>query len=356
MLGEVRRNAPDVAGGAGRPPAPPVPAGRVRGRLGVEGAPARARRGSCRWRFADVHRALAGRRPLRADDVRRRRARHRSPDPTGRPPRPAVHLVAAGGADRRAGRRRLRRRVDRAGRRRVDDPRIEATATRARTLPDHVGAGMRLLCCGLNPSLHAADAGVGYVTPGNRFWPALRDAGLTDADRDPRRLLAPRPHRHDRPREAGHRPGRRAVRRRSTASASSGSARLCAWLRPQAICVVGLAGWRAAVDRKATVGWQPGDLGGVPVYVLPSTSGLNARIPRDELVDHLRAAAPGPRIPSPVRRLADVDARHRRRRSPSDTQRSRQSTDVRGLGAMLGRWLVARRSSPPSVPPPIPRR
>ena len=37
--------------------------------------------------------------------------------------------------------------------------------TRGRTLPDTVGAGMRLLVCGLNPSVHAADAGVGYVTP-----------------------------------------------------------------------------------------------------------------------------------------------------------------------------------------------
>ncbi len=74
-------------------------------------------------------------------------------------------------------------------------------------------------------------------------------------------------------------------------------ARLCAWLRPHAICFVGLAGWRAAIDRKATVGWQPGDLGGVPVYVMPSTSGLNARIPRDELAAHLRAAAAGPADP-----------------------------------------------------------
>ena len=39
---------------------------------------------------------------------------------------------------------------------------------------------MRLLVCGLNPSVYSADAGVGYARPGNRFWPALRLAGLTD--------------------------------------------------------------------------------------------------------------------------------------------------------------------------------
>jgi TDG/mug DNA glycosylase family protein len=69
---------------------------------------------------------------------------------------------------------------------------------------------------------------------------------------------------------------------------------LCAWLRPGALCVVGLVGWRAGVDRRATVGWQPDPIGGVPVYVMPSTSGLNARTPLAELRGHLAAAAGPP--------------------------------------------------------------
>lgn len=171
--------------------------------------------------------------------------------------------------------------------------RIELTATAQRALPDHVGAGMRLLCCGLNPSLHAADAGVGYVTGSNRFWRAMAAAGLATCDRDPRHLL-----RHDhvgmtdlvkratpRADELGVGEYREGVER---------LARLCAWLQPAALAVVGLAGWRAAVDRKAAVGWQPEPLGATPVYVLPSTSGLNARVTLAELSDHLRAAADGP--------------------------------------------------------------
>lgn len=75
----------------------------------------------------------------------------------------------------------------------VAPDRIEITATAQRALPDHVGADMRLLCCGLNPSLHAADAGVGYVTGSNRFWRAMALAGLSTGDRDPFHLL-----RHDR--------------------------------------------------------------------------------------------------------------------------------------------------------------
>ncbi len=67
--------------------------------------------------------------------------------------------------------------------------------------------------------------------------------------------------------------------------------RLCTLLEPEAVLVVGLAGWRAAVDRKATPGWQERRLGPSPVYVMPSTSGLNAGTSLADLVTHLQAAA-----------------------------------------------------------------
>ncbi|MDZ7675874.1 MAG: uracil-DNA glycosylase family protein [Acidimicrobiales bacterium] len=163
-------------------------------------------------------------------------------------------------------------------------------AIRARTLPDTVGAGMRLLVCGLNPSLHAADAGVGFFTPGNRFWPAALDVGLASVDRDAFHAL-----RH-------HGLGMTDLVKRATTRADELSRaeyreglarvdRLCARLRPRAVCMVGLAGWRAAVDRKATTGWQDHELGGGPVYVMPSTSGLNAHSRPADLAAHLRAAA-----------------------------------------------------------------
>ena len=171
-------------------------------------------------------------------------------------------------------------------------PRIEITATALRALPDHVGPSMRLLCVGLNPSLHAADAGVGYVTGSNRFWRAMALAGLSTRDRDPRHLL---------------RVGgigmtdlvKRATPRAdalTTAEYRAGVARLerlCAWLHPRALAIVGLAGWRAGVDRKAAVGWQLEPLGHTPVYVLPSTSGLNAGTSLSQLAGHLAAAAHG---------------------------------------------------------------
>jgi G:T/U-mismatch repair DNA glycosylase len=56
-----------------------------------------------------------------------------------------------------------------------------------------------------------------------------------------------------------------------------------------------LAGWRAAVDRRAQPGRQSRNLGGAPVYVMPSTSGLNARYSLRDLAKRLRAASePGP--------------------------------------------------------------
>ncbi len=63
-------------------------------------------------------------------------------------------------------------------------------ARRARTLPDFVGPDMRLLVCGLNPSLVAADAGFGYAGATNRFWSTALAAGLLTRARDPVHALA----------------------------------------------------------------------------------------------------------------------------------------------------------------------
>ena len=169
------------------------------------------------------------------------------------------------------------------------------TVRRCRTLADTVGADLKLLCVGLNPSLYAADAGVGFARPGNRFWPAALAAGIVSLDRDPAHALD------------AHRVGMTDLVKRATARADEldpqefvvGLARLvrlCEWLRPGAVCVLGLTGWRAATgSRRVVTGWQATPLGGTPVYVMPNPSGLNARVPVAALADHLRVAAGGPR-------------------------------------------------------------
>jgi TDG/mug DNA glycosylase family protein len=173
-----------------------------------------------------------------------------------------------------------------------DPPRLRAEATRLRTLPDTVGPGMRLLVCGLNPSLVAADAGVGFAGPTNRFWKALRLAGLSEVDRDARLLL-----RRDGIGMTDQvKRATRAASELTTADYRSGLARLqrlVARTEPAALCVVGLAGWRASIDRSARPGWQPDAGWAAPVYVMPSTSGLNAGTSLDELATHLGSAALG---------------------------------------------------------------
>ena len=163
---------------------------------------------------------------------------------------------------------------------------LHATAERAQSLPDTVGPDMRLLVCGLNPSIYAADAGAAYARPSNRFWPAAIAAGLVERPRDPVHAF-----RH-------HRIGMTDLAKRATARSAelsrseyeAGAARLrrlVEWLGPEAVCFVGLEGYRIALDRRATPGWQPEGFAGRPAYLLPSTSGLNAHVRLADIVAHL---------------------------------------------------------------------
>jgi hypothetical protein len=63
--------------------------------------------------------------------------------------------------------------------------RAEIAAAFGRSIPDVVGPGLRVLFCGINPSLYSAAVGHHFARPGNRFWPTLHAAGFTE------RLLSP---------------------------------------------------------------------------------------------------------------------------------------------------------------------
>lgn len=169
-------------------------------------------------------------------------------------------------------------------------PHLFLRARRARTLADTVGAGMRVLVCGLNPSVYAADAGVAFARPGNRFWPAAVKAGLVTDGLDPvQALRVDGVGMTDLVKRAS--PGAAELTTEEFRAGLARLERLCSWLQPGLVCFVGLAGWRAAVDRAAVAGTQEGRLGGVPVYLAPSTSGRNASSRLDDLVEHLRVAA-----------------------------------------------------------------
>lgn len=163
-----------------------------------------------------------------------------------------------------------------------------AAAVRARSLADTVRPGLRVLCVGLNPSLVAADAGIGYAGATNRFWPAAVAAGLVPAARDVDGALAAGVGMTDLVKRAT--PRADMLDPAEYVAGAGRVERLVRWLRPGAVAFVGLTGYRAAVDRRATVGLQAAPFGGRPAYVLPSTSGANAHATLADLVGHLRAA------------------------------------------------------------------
>lgn len=163
---------------------------------------------------------------------------------------------------------------------------IEVRASRARMLPDLVAPGLRVLFCGYNPSLYAADRGIPFARPGNRFWPAVLASGLLTRDRDPWHAVT------------HHRVGFTDMVKRASVAAAELTrdelaaglervSRLCEWLAPEVVCVLGVGGWRRLVDRKAVVGWQDTTLGPSRVYLMPNPSGLNASTQHDGYVAHL---------------------------------------------------------------------
>jgi TDG/mug DNA glycosylase family protein len=169
-------------------------------------------------------------------------------------------------------------------------------AARGHRVPDLIGPGLRVLFCGINPSLYSAAVGHHFARPGNRFWPALHAGGFT-----PRRLA---------PDEGGvllaAGCGITNLVDRATATAAeldpaelvAGAAALTAKVarhRPGFVAVLGVSAYRLGFGRKdATVGRQADRLAGAGLWVLPNPSGLNAHYQLDELgrlFDELRRAA-----------------------------------------------------------------
>ena len=164
------------------------------------------------------------------------------------------------------------------------------------TIPDLVRPGLRVLLCGINPSLESGYRGLHFATPGNRLWPTLHAAGWT-----PRRLD---PTDTDAVLAAGI--GITNLVARATARADeltdeeirAGLPRLAElaqrW-QPGWVAFCGMSAYRVATGRrKAAVGPQDEHIGGRPVWLLPNPSGLNAswQLPRlAEAYGALREAA-----------------------------------------------------------------
>lgn len=154
----------------------------------------------------------------------------------------------------------------------------ELRAAVGRSMPDLIVPGLRVLFCGINPSLYSAVVGYHFARPGNRFWPTLHAAGIT------RRLLIPSE--QEELLTLGY--GITNVVDRATATADqlapeelvSGGRQLvikARRYRPRFIALLGISAYRAAFGRpEATLGLQPETVGDSRLWVLPNPSGLNA--------------------------------------------------------------------------------
>ncbi|WP_253851701.1 mismatch-specific DNA-glycosylase [Mycobacterium sp. 1423905.2] len=151
-------------------------------------------------------------------------------------------------------------------------------------MPDLIPAQVRLLFVGINPGLRTAAVQAHFAPRGNRFWPALYQAGITEHRIDASSGFAPA----DREYLSARGIGITNLVERATAGADELSAgeliagrhkldRMVRELSPRVVAVLGISAYRAAFgDRQATVGRQVSPYPGIDLWVLPNPSGRNA--------------------------------------------------------------------------------
>jgi TDG/mug DNA glycosylase family protein len=158
-------------------------------------------------------------------------------------------------------------------------------------LPDVLGPDLRVLFCGINPSLVSAERGHHYARPGNRFWRALHGSGFTprlwtpDEDGDLPSLGIGLTNVCDRPTRAADELTRDELRAGAAALAD-----LVSRVSPRVVAIVGIGAYREGFERsRAGFGLQPDPIGGRPAWVLPNTSGLNAAYQLPGLIERFGA-------------------------------------------------------------------
>ena len=174
--------------------------------------------------------------------------------------------------------------------------RAELESFRDAVVPDLLpeDGELRLLFVGINPGLWTAATQTHFAHPANRFYPALRRAGIIDRVMDPAAGMSDEDRDYFRSRGIGI----TNVVRRATARAAEltpdelreGGQQLLdlvARARPRVVAIAGITAYRSAFGaRLAVLGRQPEPLAGAELWVVPNPSGLNAH----ETVDSLAAA------------------------------------------------------------------
>jgi double-stranded uracil-DNA glycosylase len=155
---------------------------------------------------------------------------------------------------------------------------------REATVPDLIGDECRLVFVGINPGLWTAATRTHFCHPTNRFYPALRQAGLIDFEVDTDIGMTPEQREALVARGIGitNLVARATVRASelTTAELRSGVAAVERRVADSGAGVVAFAGitaYRTAFARRsASLGRQEGLPSGAEVWVVPNPSGLNA--------------------------------------------------------------------------------
>jgi TDG/mug DNA glycosylase family protein len=167
------------------------------------------------------------------------------------------------------------------------------------TVPDLVGPKTRLLFVGINPGLWTAATQTHFAHPGNRYYPALFEAGIVEHQIDRGVGMS----NDDRLHFLARGLGISNIAHRATAKASEltaielreGGEQLRALVRtmqPAVVAVAGITAYRVAFrEPKATMGEQPDGFEGARLWVVPNPSGLNAHETTGSLAAAYRAAA-----------------------------------------------------------------
>lgn len=169
----------------------------------------------------------------------------------------------------------------------------ELEAFRNAAVSDLIGDDCELLFVGINPGLWTAATQTHFCHPSNRFYPALRRAGLIDwsVDTDTGMSDEQRGRFTDRGLGITNLVNRATVRATELGRSElrAGGERLIALVagvRPAVVAVAGVTAYRDAFgNRKAALGRQPTDLGDAQLWVVPNPSGLNAHETIDSLAD-----------------------------------------------------------------------
>lgn len=155
---------------------------------------------------------------------------------------------------------------------------IEVEQATDKLLPDLIETGLKALFVGTNPGLYSAAVGHHFARPGNRFWPALYRARITD------RLYSPFEDHLLLKRGGGltnivSRASKRAddLSKSELYEGAEILTRKVLKFLPQKVVFLGITSYRNAFQEKqATLGLQDRTIGDVQVWVLPNPSGLNA--------------------------------------------------------------------------------